>query len=1086
MSIQELLGDIDTRGLSITITDGNLRLQGPSERMDAELVDRIRAAKPELVRHLKAPQGDPVTLLQRSYLVGRGDLVELGGGASHVYHEIEGDWDVRRLEAALGSVVARHSVLRTEFTAGGEQVVHDDVPVHIRIRDLRVLPPADRERVRAAYRERASHRVLPLSRPPLVRAEVSIMADKKMVLHVSHDGLVMDGISTFLFFRTWWQAYQGEASVEPELVFGDYVRELERAANSASAVRSLRWWREHQDDLAPSPELPLAANPAALRRPRFTQRQVRLDPDQWTALTTIAKRRNLTPNAVLLTAYAQTLAYWGAGERFMINTTVAKRPPIHPRIFEAIGNFSDVMLVEAIVDGEASFAQRCATNQQSLRQALENRHVSGIEVLQEIGRSGRTARAPYTFNCAIGYVQPGVDGSTLELFGSEVFSVSQTPQVHLNVFAMEQHNGLVVQFDSVDALFPNHLPEALVAGYQHLLDSLCDDDAWDSARVDLMPSDQRARRMEANDTAATQPERLLWQDIIDRAAERPGDSAIITTGGVITYSELLRRAQGAAFWLHERGVGRGDLVGLVMRRGPEQIIGILAALLTGAAYLPVDAGLPAQRRALLLQDGKVRHVLTNVPGAEPDALLLGEALPTGMVPPLVGANIDDLAYVLYTSGTTGRPKGVMVSHRNVGNVVADCKARFGIDATDRFFGISAFNFDLSVYDVFGALSAGAAIVLPDADQASDPAHWLDLCERHGVTVWNSVPAIVAMLREQAAAEPARLGSLRLVMMSGDRIPPELPTALLHLQPDLEVVSLGGPTETTIWNILHPIEMADDGSRPVPYGRPNRNNAAFVRSPEGWDRPDWVPGEIWAGGTGVARGYHGDVVRTAERFVGGLYRTGDLGRYLPDGSIEILGRSDFQIKINGYRIEAGEIEAHLIALPAVRQAVVVRGGGTFGDRLVAHLTAAGPVQPALGELREQLAADLPDYMIPTALVWHEALPLTGNGKVDRGQLVETHPVTDLTVRPPLEVQSEERQSVLPADSIEAELALLWSRILKVPTVGLDADMYDIGGNSLVAARILAEVRKHFAVTIPLEQMYEVRTVRLLARRVRADV
>nr|BFE74328.1 hypothetical protein GCM10020092_076290 [Actinoplanes digitatis] len=672
-----------------------------------------------------------------------------------------------------------------------------------------------------------------------MHAEVSVMTDDLMVLHVSHDGLVMDGISMFLFFRAWWQAYQGEEPAGPELAFGDYVRELEQAAASAPAARSLRWWRERLDDLAPVPELPLVANPAAVRRPRFTQREVRLEPGQWARLTDIARRRGLTPNAVLLTAYAQTLAYWGAGDRFTVNTTVANRPPIHPRVFDAIGNFSDVMLVEAVIEADADFAGRCATIQRNLRQALENRHVSGVEVLKELGRAGRAARAPYTFNCAVGYVRVGVDGSALDLFGPEVFSVSQTPQVYLNVFAMEQHGGLIVQVDSVDELFPDGLPAALVAGYQQLLEGLCDDDAWDSARVDLLPAAQRRSREHANATAAPEADRLLWQDILDRAAERPAEPAIITAHGTVSYAELVRRAQGAARWLSERGVGRGDLVGLVMRRGPEQIVGILATLLTGAAYLPVDAGLPAERRAFLLEDGKVRYILTNAPGAEPDALLLDDVLSAETVDSPARAHVDDLAYVLYTSGTTGQPKGVMVSHRNVANVVADCTARFGVDATDRFFGISGFNFDLSVYDVFGALSVGAAIVLPDADRAGDPAHWLDLCARHGVTVWNSVPAIVALLHEQAAADPSRLDSLRLVMMSGDRIPAELPGALLRLKPDLEVVSLGGPTETTIWNILHPIGVADDGSRPVPYGRPNRNNTAFVRGPEGWDRPDWV-------------------------------------------------------------------------------------------------------------------------------------------------------------------------------------------------------------------------------------------------------
>ncbi|MFV2104323.1 non-ribosomal peptide synthetase [Micromonospora sp. LOL_024] len=1087
MSVTDLLRDIVSRGLSITADSGDLRLQGPTELMDADLVGRIRAVKPALVAHLTAAAGYPLTPLQRGYLLGRGEMVELGGTASHVYHEIEGHWDVARLEEALRAVVVRHSALRTAFTPDGRQVVHDDVSVRIRVRDLRPLPARARQETRAAYRERAAHRILPLDRPPLVHAEISVLADDRMVLHVSHDGLVMDGISMFLFFRAWWHAYHGGTADEAELPFADYVAELERSRDSAPAQRSRRWWHQRLDDLAPVPEVPMAT-PDGIR-PRFTQRQVRLDPARWARLKALATRHDVTANAVLLTAYGQTLAYWGAGERFTVNTTTANRPPIHPRVFEAIGNFSDTMLVEVAVDPAATFAQRCATVQRRLRDGLENRHVSGVEVLQELGRTGAVARAPYTFNCAIGYVLRDVDGSALELFGPEVYSVSQTPQVCLNVFAMEQHGGLVVQLDGVDALYPAGLLDGLVEGYQRLLDLVCDESSWSEATHDLLPAEQRRRREEANDTVAAQPGRPLWQAVLEQARARPEAPAVITASGVLSYGELLRRAQGAAAWLRARGVGRGDLVGLVMRRGPEQVVGILATILTGGAYLPVDAGLPAERRAFLLRDGGARCVLTNAPGAEPEALLLDGGAPGGAAfEPPADADVDDLAYVLYTSGTTGQPKGVMVSHRSVANVVADCTARFGVDHTDRFFGISAFNFDLSVYDVFGALSVGAAIVLPDADRAVDPEHWLDLCAAHGVTVWNSVPAIVAMLREQAAGDPARLRALRLVMMSGDRIPPRLPAALLSVNPDLEVVSLGGPTETTIWNILHPVGVADDGRAPIPYGRPSRNNTAYVRSAEGWDRPDWVPGEIWAGGTGLARGYHGDPERTADRFSDGLYRTGDLGRYLPDGSIDILGRSDFQIKVNGYRIEAGEVETRLVGVSAVKQAVVVRQAGARGDRLVAHVVAAGADRPDLAELRDLLAVHLPDYMIPSALVWHDTLPLTRNGKVDRAQLGTVEPAVGTPADPPAgpAAPSAPTGDTAGEDEVEAELARIWSRVLGVPAIAPETSLYDLGGDSLAAARILTEVRKLFRVTIPLEQIYQVRTVRTMAGRLRKEI
>ncbi len=1096
MSHLPVLREIESRGLSITTSGDQLRLQGPKERIDTELVGRIKAVKAELIAALSAPPeeepaGFPLTLLQRGYLIGRGEAIQLGNVASHVYHEIEGCWDLDRLEAALRSVVDRHGMLRTRFTADGRQVEEEtpDGPLIGRL-DLRGESEAVRAERRTALRAERTHRLLPVDRAPLLAAEVTILADDRMVLHVGHDGLVMDGISMFLFFRDWWDAYTdpGRAPAE-EASFADYVAALDTARTRAPTARSRAYWMERLDDLAPHPDLPLAASPASITRPRFTQHVACLDAPSWTALKARASAAGLTPTGVLLAAYAETLARWGAGDRFTLATTIANRPPIHPRIFDAIGNFSETMLVGVELDRDATFEARARGLQARLRRDLDHRHFSGIEVLRELGRrvGAAEARMPYTFNSAIGYVQAGVDGSTLELFGPEVHTSSQTPQLWLNGFAFEQHGGVVVQFDSVDGLFPDGLVEAMVAGYQTLLDTLLGETAWSATGFDLMPEEQRERRRAANATDTPLAENLL-HDAFRAHAERAADApAIVTSGATMSYGELYARARHAAAWLRERGAGRDELVGLVMTRGPEQIVGILAAALAGSAYLPIDAALPEERRRYMLRDGRVRHVLTNVEGrAGDDALLLDAARPyepgaPGHVP-VHGASLDDLAYVLYTSGTTGEPKGVMVTGRSVANVVADCDARFGVGPADRFFGVSAFTFDLSVYDVFGALSAGAAIVLPDHDRAADPAHWLELAAKTGVTVWNSVPAIVALMHDQAVAEgfgppPA----LRLVMMSGDRIPAALPGLLRGLKDDLTLVSLGGPTETTIWNILHPIDPADgrDGGT-IPYGRPNANNRAYVLDGQGRDAPDWVTGEICAAGTGLARGYWGDEARTAERFRYDerrgerIYRTGDLGRYLPNGDIEILGRADFQIKVNGYRIEAGEVETRLVAIDAVKEAAVVRQPGARGDRLVAHLAAAGDRRPADEAIRRALRVHLPEYMTPSVFVWHDALPLTRNAKVDRARLAAAAPAAATAA------------TAAPATEVEREVAGLWAAVLGVPAGGIDpeGDFYDLGGDSLAAARILTGVRKRFGVSITLDRLYEVQTVRAMASCVEA--
>jgi amino acid adenylation domain-containing protein len=1110
----EVLREVEARGLRLTVSGSDLRLQGPRQRADPELVGRIRSAKAELISHLTAtrpaaPAGYPLTLLQRGYLIGRGSSVEVGNVASHVYHEIDGRWDLGALEAALRQVVARHGMLRTRFTADGRQVTEPAAEVQLGRLDLRGEPEERQQARLAQLRQERSHRILPYDRAPLLAADVTLLAGDRTRLHVGHDGLVMDGISMFLFFRDWWQAYTSEnagegpggAGEQPDdssVPFADYVASLETMRGKPPMERSRAYWLDRLDDLPPHPDLPLRASPSAITRTRFTQYSARLDQPSWAAFKERAARAGVTPTAALMAAYAETLARWGGGHRFTLTTTVANRPPIHSRIAEAIGNFSQTMLVEIGIDRRRTFAERAATLQARLRRDLDHRHFSGIEVLRELARRdpAADARMPYTFNSAIGYPVPGADGSALELFGPEVYTSSQTPQVWLNGFAFEQHGGVIVQFDAVDGLFPDGMIRDLTGAYQELLKLACHDPAWSQQTFSLLPRAQAQRRATANDTAAPEPGHLLQDAFVAQATRVPGAPAVLTTQGALSYGELYQRAVAAAAWLRDRQTGRDELVGLVMRRGPEQIVAIMATLMAGAAYLPVDAALPAERIQYMLRDGLVRSVLTNCgwqadPGSGIETLPVDAAAPASggrpQYQPLPDASPDDLAYVLYTSGTTGEPKGVMISHRSVANVAADCNTRFGIGPADRFIAVSAFNFDLSAYDIFGALSAGAALVLPDEQGAADPAHWLELCGRFGVTVWNSVPAIVGLMAEQARQSDGsgRLAALRLVMMSGDRIGPALPAVLRSIKPDLALMSLGGPTETTIWNIGHPIGPADGGSQSIPYGKPNANNRAYILDADGLDAPDWVTGEIYAAGLGLARGYWRDEARTGARFCHDerlgerLYRTGDLGRYLPDGNIDIQGRSDFQIKVNGYRIEAGEVETRLTAIDVVKQAVVVRQAGAHGDRLVAHLVPAGDARPGVAEISEALREHLPSYMTPAAVVWHESVPLTRNGKVDRAKL------TAITTAVATGAAGAAERTGEPT-ATEREVIELWAGILRKPAeiIGPDSNFFDLGGDSLAAARIFTGIRKRFGVSITLDRLYDVRTVQAMAERIDA--
>ncbi|MFL6622558.1 MAG: non-ribosomal peptide synthetase [Sulfurifustis sp.] len=1115
MSAQEILDIVAERGLKLSLDGANLRLEGPQTKIDAALVGRIRAAKAELVQRLRAAtanrstgggevrRGVDLTPMQATYFYGRQDLFAMGGVASHVYHEIEGTFDLVKLENALGKVIERHGMLRMTFTDDAVQTEHpasEVLPVRIAVADLRNHSASDQEAARLSTRAAMSHQVLPADKAPLIDVRLTVLGDSSMVLHVSHDGLIMDGVSSFLFFDAWHRAYAepGSAGEPLKVSFSDYVAALASLRDSSEYRRARMYWMNCLDAIPPHPQLPLRQQPTKMNAPASVRRTITLDPREWSALKAAAASRHLTPNAVLISAYAEALSLWGAGDKFTLNVTVANRLPIHPDIDRVIGNFTDCLLLPIAPDPDADFGARASVIQTRLREALDHRHFSGIDVMREIGRcagSGQAAPMPFTFNSTLG---GACDGTPIAAWGREVYSVSQTPQVWVNVFVFEAGGALTIAFDSLEDLFPERLIEDLVGGYECLLHALAGEDrAWRRTDHALLPSHQVARRREANQTAAPIPAGQIFSAFLRQAAATPDALAIATSVRQISYRQLRAGAFAVARRLRDHGVQRNDLVAIVMHKGWEQIVAILGTVIAGAAYVPIEASFPKARLRELTAQGNVRiaivqEALAAMAGVATEMLVVNEAFldaacrreaATGLeeIAP-AGADQDDLAYVIYTSGSTGTPKGVMVSHRSVVNLVADTNRRFGIGSADRFFSISSCSFDLSVFDIFGALSAGAALVIPDADRTADPEHWLDLATRAGASVWNSVPAIVGMMVEHASSANVALPpTLRLVMMSGDHISVPLVDRLFGLKPDAQVISLGGPTETTVWNILYPIEKSDTSRPAIPYGKPNANNRCYILDAQMRECPDHVPGILYAAGDGLAKGYWSDPEYTARRFLyqerlkERLYNTGDVCRYLPDGNIEILGRADFQIKLNGLRIDPSEIETILGAAPGVSSAAVVCWSSAEVPKLVACVVAADGSsgnKEAEKLLIEALGARLPDYMVPRQFAWFDRFPLTENGKVDRAALVRA-----LDQRP-----SAPAGEAAPSGAdteLERRLTGFWSDVLKADSVDPTSNFYDLGGTSLLGARLLARIRKELGVSVPFAELRRLDSPRKMA-------
>ncbi len=569
---------------------------------------------------------------------------------------------------------------------------------------------------------------------------------------------------------------------------------------------------------------------------------------------------------------------------------------------------------------------------------------------------------------------------------------------------------------------------------------------------------------EWNATDKAWPDDPCLHELFEAQVERTPDAPAVICGGVsLSYRELNERAHRVAARLLAEGITSEEPVGLVANSTADSIVGVLGILKAGGAYLPLDTALPEDRVRYFLEDAAVRLVVGNgdhqawLAEARINLINMGE-LPAADDVRLPKVSPESLAYVLYTSGSTGKAKGVMLNHRGPVNTIRDINARYDVQSRDRVLALSSLGFDLSVYDLFGMLSAGGAIVQPTAAQSRDPEQWCQLIQQHAVSIWNTVPALMDMLVTYADASATYPG-LRLVMLSGDWIPVSLPERIRTAAPRAQIISLGGSTEASIWSVIFPIERVDPEWRSIPYGSAMLNQRLYVVDSDLRLCPVGEVGELCLAGVGVAVGYLNRTELTAERFVADpwqpgsvMYRTGDLCRYYPDGNLEFLGRRDHQVKIRGYRIGLGEIESEIARLPSVKEAAVVASDEGAGARLIAYVVLDAEATLDLEQLNAQLCQVLPEYMLPSALVKLAKLPLSANGKVDRRQLP----------RPELErLPDEIRLPTTPTESLVSEVLC---KLLKLPQIDVRDDFYALGGHSLLAVALVCELRNACGVQL----------------------
>ncbi|GAA0334278.1 amino acid adenylation domain-containing protein [Actinoallomurus spadix] len=980
MNITELLAAYERDGVHLWAEGGQLRFRAPKDYMTEARRAELRTHKAAILEHLAAGDAQralrhdagnryepfPLTDIQAAYLIGRADAYAYGGVACHAYVELSvAELDPERVSAVWRALIARHDMLRVIVHPDGYQRVLPDVPeLPISVTDAR------NEAAVEGVRARLSHRTGPTDRWPLFTLHIT-HAPGRDLLHMSFDMLVVDHASLRLLIAEFQTLYAGGDLPPLRIGFRDYVLARRALTETPEYARDRAYWDGRLEELPPAPELPTAEGWAAPARAttgpaaqfdgtvRFRRLERTLSADATELLAERARRHGLTSATALLTAYAETVGRWSRASRFTLNVPTVDRLPLHEDIDRVVGDFTSLELLAVDLSEEMPFIERARAIGDRLLEDLEHPLFTGSEVLAELShRSGSPVLMPVVFTSALGAARSSGDGPGSAGVPQVVgYAVTQTPQVWIDCQVMERGGAIALSWDVREGVLPDGLAEDMFGAWTALVERLAgEEEVWTRPAEVPLPAAQAERRAWVNATAHPLPDALLHEPVFARARRTPDAVAVRTTDRVLTYRALAARAAEVAARLRAAGLRPAEPVAIWMDKGWEQVVAVLGTLLAGGAYLPVDTAQPAARRDAILSDAGVRLLLTQSWLAEagdlPDTVtaLAVDDLPEGVVPadtPPRAVSPDDLAYVIYTSGSTGSPKGVMISHRAALNTIEDINRRHDIGADDRILGVAGLGFDLSVWDLFGTLSAGGVLVLPDAERRGDPSHWADLITGSGVTVWNSVPGQLQMLCDWLRPGPALESSrLRLALLSGDWIPVTLPDQARAILPGLEIVALGGATEGSIWSIAHPVDEVDVSRPSIPYGRPLANQSFHVLDQTMRPCPDWVPGELYIGGAGVALGYLGDDARTAERFVtepetgARVYRTGDIGRYLPDGSIEFLGREDAQVKIRGYRVELAEIEAAVQSHPAVAAAAVVVDDSAPGGRRLAAFVETG--------------------------------------------------------------------------------------------------------------------------------------------------
>ncbi len=995
--------------------------------------------------------------------------------------------DKDALQAALDEAMQRHEILRTEFRiveGTPLQVVQSSVRLGIDSVDLRQLQASDREAVARA--EQALHRPFDLADGPIFRATLFHLSEDEQIFFLSTHRIVCDEASLKILLSELYADYEARLNGKSRTtsVAGTQYHDVASVDASASDIS---YWTKCLAGAPSTVDLPVDHSRPPVQTFGVARQQMRLTPALANRLQTLSQNQGVTRFTGLFAAFSVLLSRYARQEDLVLGTRVSGRE--RPELEHVIGPLENMVALRGDLSGDPTFADLLRRLHEVVEGALGHQGVPFETVVRELRLERDMSRHPvFQVMLAMKETTAAESEPAVKLF--EVNRASE--QFDLLVEFAEEENDLDARFSFNTDLFDPATITRMMEHFRILLEAAVESP---DTRISAMPLLSEAERhqllVEWNDTRVAYPRDIPLHKLIEEQVEKSPDStALVYEAERLTYRELNDRANQLAHHLRKNGIGPDVLVAVCAERSLELVLALLATMKAGGAYVPFDPEYPKDRLEAMLQDASPRvmltqsHLLDRLPAGAERIFCLDrdwtalQSESTENLPAVVGGK--NLAYAIYTSGSTGRPKGVPNVHEGIVNRLLWMQDMYQLTGKDRVLQKTPFSFDVSVWEFFWPLLTGATLVVARPGGHRDSAYLVNLIAEQKITTLHFVPSMLSIFLETAGLE--RCSSVRQVFASGEALPFDLQqrfferlTAQLH--------NLYGPTEAAVDVTYWPCRPNNQQSI-VPIGRPIANTQIYILDPQLQPVPIGVPGELHIGGIGLARGYLNRPDLTAEKFIpdpfsdipgARLYKTGDLARFLVDGNIEYIGRTDFQVKLRGLRIELGEIEAVLGECAGVLQAVVVVREDSPGDkRLVAYLIAAPGPELDAENLRRELKNRLPEYMVPSRFVLVDKFPMTTSGKVDRKALPA----------PPQE-RGNKTTMVAPRNETESRLASLFAGVLRLPSVGVTDNFFDLGGHSLLAGRLLAQVNQSMGKKIPLSAMFRGATVESLARLIEQE-